>query len=71
MCIVALKSNTYAQKVHKLLNNNNIDVKITRIEPQMTKKGCSYGVSFSCEKIFIVQALLNQNNIKYSEILGI
>lgn len=67
MCIISLKSNTYAQKVRKILSNHGINIEIVRLEPQKTKRGCSYGISFQCEKLYYVKTVLNQNNIDYLE----
>ena len=69
MCIVALKSNTYAQKAKKILFKQGIKAEILRLEPYKTKNGCSYGVSFPCESQFHVEFYLKQSNINYSEIL--
>ncbi|MBQ7352941.1 MAG: DUF3343 domain-containing protein [Clostridia bacterium] len=68
MCIISLKSNTYAQKVRNILRNYGMNVEIIRLEPQKTKHGCSYGISFQCERLYYVKTILNQNNIDYVEI---
>ena len=70
MCLISLKSNTYAQKVRKILSNNRFSVEIIRLESQKSTRGCSYGIKFPCENLYYIKSILNQNNIEYSEILG-
>lgn len=71
MCIVALRSMTYAIKAKKTLEDNYIESEIVRLEPHMTKKGCAYGVGFNCVNTnYVIEALKN-NTIKYTELLNI
>jgi len=54
MCVIALKSMTYAIKAKKALNDHYIDAEIVKLEPSMTKKGCAYGVRF--DRVNLTQA---------------
>ena len=69
MCAIALKSMTYAIKAKKALNDNYIDADIIKLEPNMTKKGCAYGVRFDCVNITAVQEVLRKTAIKYTELI--
>ena len=69
MCIVALKSMTYAIKAKNALSDYYIDAEIVKLEPNMTKKGCAYGVSFNCVNFESVKEALRKGAIKYTEIL--
>ena len=69
MCIIALKSNTFAQKAKRILQSNGIKAEIMRLEPNLTKNGCSYGVSLPCDSLYLSETLLNQNRLKYTEII--
>ena len=69
MCIVALRSMTYAIKGKNVLNDNYIDCEIVRLDPKMTSKGCAYGLKFSCVNLYNVQSALATKSIKYSEII--
>lgn len=68
MCIVSLKSMTVALKAKKALNQSYIDCEIIKLEPNMTKKGCAYGIKFDCINIYSVENVLNENRVKYTEI---
>ena len=69
MCAIALKSMTYAIKAKKALNDYYIDADIIKLEPNMTKKGCAYGVRFDCVNLIAVQDVLRKNTIKYTELI--
>ena len=69
MCIIALKSMTYAFKAKKALDDSLIESEIIKLEPQMTKKGCAYGISFNCINLENVQCALKKFSIRYSEIV--
>lgn len=69
MCFASLKSMTYAIKAKKLLSQNYINSEIIKLDPAMTKKGCSYGVEFDCVNLYLAEKLLKESNIKYSQII--
>ena len=71
MCVVPLKSMTLAIKTKKTLNEYGIRSEIIKLEPNMTPKGCAYGVEFECLNLYLVKDVLNNNRIKYSEIISI
>ena len=71
MCIVALRSMTYAIKTKKALEDSYIDCEIVKLEPNMTKKGCAYGVSFNCVNTNNVINAMKKSSIKYTELLNI
>ena len=70
MCAIALKSMTYAIKAKKALNDSFINAEIIKLEPNMTKKGCAYGVQFDCVNYKPVQDALRKASIKYTEIIS-
>lgn len=70
MCIASLRSMTLAIKAKKALNQANIFAEIVKLDPNMTKKGCAYGINFNCLDLIKVQDVLNRNQVKYSEILN-
>ncbi len=69
MCVVSLKSVTIATKAKKALEKSNIYSEIIKLEPGMTKKGCSYGIRFDCLYLNHIKDVFLKNKIKYSEIL--
>lgn len=71
MCVVALKSMTYAIKAKKVFDRYLIYTEIIKLEPHMTKKGCNYGVKFECININAVEDALKNNSVKYTEIINL
>ena len=69
MCAIALKSMTYAIKAKKALNDSYIDAEIIKLAPNMTKKGCAYGVRFDCVNLTAVQDALRKLSVKYTELI--
>ena len=70
MCVIALKSMTYALKAQKILNEYYFNSEIVKLEPQMTIKGCAYGIKFNCDGLADVQKILRKKSIKYSELIN-
>ena len=69
MCAVALRSMTHAIKAKKALSESYIDSEIIKLEPSMTKKGCSYGVSFNCVNLNSAYEAFKKMSIKYTELI--
>ncbi len=71
MCVIALKSMTYAIKAKKALNDHYIDAEIVKLEPSMTKKGCAYGVRFDRVNLTQAQEALKKWSVRYTELINI
>ncbi len=71
MCIAALRSMTHAIKAKKALEDFYIDCEIVKLEPNMTKKGCAYGVRFNCVNTNYVIDAMKKGNVRYTELLNI
>lgn len=71
MCVASLKSMTLAIKAKKALAETNIFSEIIKLEPNMTKKGCAYGIQFDCTWLYTVKDVLTQKRIKFSEIISL
>jgi hypothetical protein len=69
MCVASLKSMTLSIKAKKILSSIGIDSEIIRLEPQMTHKGCAYGIKFNCINLNSVQDALKSKNLEYSDII--
>lgn len=69
MCLVSLKSMTYAVKAKKVLTKYNVDSEIIKLDSNMAQKGCSYGLNFDCLNLYMVEKALKENNVKYSQII--
>lgn len=71
MCAIALKSMTHALKAKAALEDSYIDAEIIKLEPNMTRKGCAYGVQFNCINIDSVYEALRKWSVRYTEIVRI
>lgn len=69
MCIASLKSMTYALKAKRTLANYYINSEIIKLDSDMTKNGCAYGVKFDCMNLYAAENALKSHNINYSQIL--
>ena len=70
MCIAAMRNMTAAMKGRNALENAGIPCAIVGLEPTLTKRGCAYGLSFSCAHLGRVKTILSQKRISFGEILG-
>ena len=70
MCIASLKSMTHAIKAKNALSDYYIDAEIVKLEPNMTKKGCAYGVRFNCVNLSSAYEAFKKWSIKYTEIIN-
>lgn len=70
MCIVTAKNLTSALKCRDILLRVGIGCEIISVDPAITKRGCSYGVSFSCDKESDVRRQLKKSKVDYGEIIG-
>lgn len=71
MCVASLKSMTIAIKAQRALNEKLINSEIINLEPSMTRKGCAYGIKFSCMDLNLVENALKSKRIKYTEIINL
>lgn len=71
MCIASMKSMTYAIKAQRALSSNYINSEIIKLDSNMTKKGCSYGVRFDCINLQVAERALKSHGVKYSQIITV
>lgn len=67
-CLITMRSETYSHKGVRALRENGIPSSITKLDPELSKKGCSYGIKFDCRHRAVVQRVLSDNKIPYSDI---
>ncbi len=58
-CTASFGSLTYAIKAQKELAKVGVDAKIVKLDASLSRRGCSYGVSFSCADRRAVKATLD------------
>lgn len=68
-CIIAISSINHALRAEKLLHSHSIQCRITKLQPQVTKKGCAYGLEINCKDVPSAITFLNNAGISFSEIV--
>ena len=67
MCIVSFKTLTDAQRARSLLRSSGILCEVVGIDPNLTKRGCSYGVSFSDKDRSTALSVIDRRGISRGE----
>ena len=62
-CTAALSSLTYCMKAQRLLLSQGIKSVIVKLDPAMTRRGCAYGIEFSCQYKRDVRSILSREGI--------
>ncbi len=70
MCIATVRNMTGAIRIRDVLIKNGIDAEIVSVDASLTRRGCAYGVSFSCIAENQVKRILNTKRLDYGEIMG-
>ena len=65
-CTAAIGSLTLAMKAASALGAEGLDGKIVKLDPTMTRRGCAYGIEYSCEKHKAVRSAFNAAKISVS-----
>ena len=70
ICIATIPSMNICIKAQKALTDNKIFCKIISIDPKLTKRGCAYGIEFSCSEEKNVKSILRRVGIHPSQFLN-
>ena len=70
MCVSALKSMTDAQRARRALRGAGIACEIVNLDRGITRRGCAYGVSYSCGVKSTALAVLARAGLDYGEFFG-
>ena len=70
-CIATMQTVNISIKAQKALSNEGIFSKIITIDPSLTRRGCSYGIEFSCAEEATVRRILRQDGIKNTQFLNL
>ena len=65
-CTAAIGSLTIAMKALAALEKAGITARIVKLNPSMTRKGCAYGIEYSCEYHKAVRSAFNAANVSAS-----
>ena len=69
ICIATISSLNLSIKAQKALANEKIYSKIVSLDPSLTKKGCAYGIEFSCSEERTVRTILRREGIFPSQFI--
>lgn len=68
-CIAAVSSVTLAIKAQRALSTSGITSEVISLTADQTRRGCAYGLEFSCAEEAAVRALLRAAHIPISQYL--
>ena len=66
-CTAATSSLTHCMKAQRLLAASGIACSIVKLDSSLTRRGCAYGIEFSCDEKREVRSLLSRANIPVSQ----
>ena len=69
ICIATIPSLNICIKAQKVLAENAIFCKIVSLDPKLTRRGCAYGIEFSCSDEKNVKSTLRRVGIYPSQFL--
>lgn len=69
ICIATISSLNLSIKAQKALANEKIYCKIVSLDPSLTKKGCAYGIEFSCSEERRIRTILRRERIYPSQFI--
>lgn len=67
ICTASIGSLTHAMKGQKLLAEVGIAGKIVKLDAGKTRKGCAYGIEFSCSELRSARSVLGAAHLPVSE----
>ncbi len=70
ICTAAIGSLTQAIKGERALAQANINGKIVKLDSSMTRRGCAYGIEFSCEDGRAVRAIMSTEKINVNSYIN-
>ena len=69
LCVGAIGSMTQALKGVRALQNEGIHAEVVALSAAETKRGCAYGVAFSCESLGVARGILRNASVSVSQYL--
>ena len=69
-CIIAMKSQTYAERARRTAVFERIYVDVVSIDPSVTRRGCAYGIRLPCSEVEQMKSVMDKKNIPYGDVIG-
>ena len=70
MCIITFKTMTAAQRARHALSSSGIRSEVVNIDPNITKRGCTFALSLASADRDRAVNLLRMRNISFGEVHG-
>ena len=70
ICIASIPSLNISIKAQKVLAQSGIYAKIVSLDPSLTRRGCAYGLEFTCSDEPQVRAVLRRAGIRPSQFIS-
>lgn len=68
-CIATIPSLNTCIKAQKALSSYGYYCKVVSVDPRLTRRGCAYGIQFSCDDERSVRQILSRAGIRISQIV--
>lgn len=69
-CVIALKSQTAAERARRVAMYERIRAEVVSIDPSITRRGCSMGIRLPCSDVERMKTALSKSNIPYGDVIG-
>ena len=69
MCIFTCRSMTDALRAERVLREGRISGEIISIEPSLTKRGCSYGITVNVQNCEKAESVLRKRHVFFGEVV--
>ncbi len=70
MCLISFKTITASLNAVSALKSAGIYSNAVSIDPNITKHGCSYGISLLCSDVDRAISLMTRKRVKYGDVIG-
>lgn len=70
LCTASIGSLTHAMKGQKLLAEDGISARIVKLDAKRTRRGCAYGIEFSCTDLRRARSVLSSAHLPVSDYIN-
>lgn len=70
MCVISFKTLTAAQRAKGVLSTHGIYAVVGSLDPNLTKRGCSYALSIPSDLCGKAVKILDSRNIAYGSVFS-
>ncbi|HOQ13660.1 MAG TPA: DUF3343 domain-containing protein [Bacillota bacterium] len=70
-CIITFRSMTTALAGSRILSESSFPNRVKDIPPELTGRGCAYGLEVMCHQAEQAISILERNKIKYGKLIKV